>query len=143
MRSIKGVIRTRGLPLYDLISDILVARMLTLGEDSDRKFWVTGSSAGDARIAWILIAIPWCIVLLAVALFLVQQSLHVIRGDETSGPFSKHHTCSWWCKWGLAVTVLLLAPALVAAPFVTIYFELYLICMCPDGRVPRKAFVAR
>jgi hypothetical protein len=147
MRSLKGMVRQRALPVYDLISDILVAQMLTNSDDSDREYWVTGSHTGDAAIAWALIIVPWLIIMLLVALAIVRRVLYELATNDLAddGIFDSANKRGfyWWLCWGLVVVVLLVAPALVAAPLVTVWCELYLIVKCPGGGLPQNVFVAR
>jgi hypothetical protein len=161
MESIKGFIRARCLPLFDLVSDILVARMLTLADDGDRSFWVTGSHTGDAVIAWSLLAVPWGLVIMAVAVAMIRGGLCILSEsfDESLGRkkpeeakthkctecwlFSERRKCLWWFCWTWLVIILLVIPSIIAAPFVMLCCEIYLLILHPDGSVSANQFIAQ
>jgi hypothetical protein len=164
--SLRGFLRSRCLPIFDLVSDILVAVNLArdaAAEDRDDSGTVTGSREGDAITAWVLLAVAWLALVLAVAVSFTRTILRFFRtgcGDS----LKKNNCCDrfgnricfcarrgqrnqiregwWWLTWWWLILPLAIVPALVAAPVVVVVCELYLIVMHPDGSVPRIPFVA-
>ena len=176
--ALKGFVRARFLPLFDLVSDVLVAVALSQAagdeDSSDNAVTLTGTRDSDALMAWVLLGFGWSALVLAVAVslgrkllrdnscgILLWTALRALFSDRFFfwNPARRLRGCSC-CGWGgamlwalvlwpvltalvlCAVLVLIVAPAVVAAPFVVVFCEIYLLLKHPDGSVPQNSQIA-
>lgn len=210
MGSMKGFVKTRCLPMFDLFTDISVAISLTLAANAaDPGVQVeslTGSLQSDAMWAWTLLLIPWGLLTLCVAISITRSILYFFQtgcgkrmdsraqntneASEEEGSINtvhrrrtaeEHHFCDncgtnktllhmicgvekdsppricfcsnrggvgqapevcWWGMWWWLVIIAAGIPAIVVAPAVIVFCELYLILLHPDGSVAHSSFVA-
>ena len=106
MGTLKGFIKARCLPLFDLVSDLIVATSLSKAasssEEYDKSTTLTGTREGDARWAWILLAFPWSMLIFAVALSLAKNFIHFCRtgcgkrlgAGDRDDPEARKHCCN-------------------------------------------------